>query len=97
MSVKDDFARGGIVEPDDGTSGRGFAAAGFADESVGLAFFDVKTDAVDGFDGEMARDAKMLFEIFDFEQISHGLPPLSSFECVLREPSAGALRVRGGP
>ena len=67
MTIKDDLAVRRIVKADDRSAGRGFARTGLADQTVGLAFIDIKTDAVDGLGGLSAVDAEVLLQPFNME------------------------------
>ena len=63
LSPEIDVARGNVVQLDDGTSGRRFAAAGLADEAEDLAGIDIEADVVHGL-----RGAEILAEMLDAEQ-----------------------------
>jgi hypothetical protein len=72
LSVKKHFSGGFWYKAEYGPSDRGFSAAGFADKSHGLTFFDRKSYSVDCFNvpgnaGEKSvSDRKPGFKIGDF-------------------------------
>ena len=46
LPVKGDLARSGVVQADDAAADGGFARAGLAHQTVGLAGVDLKTDII---------------------------------------------------
>ena len=73
-AVVEDLSGGGLDEAEDRAAGRGFAAAGFADEAERLAAVDVEADVVDGADvvdraGEdAAADGEIDLQVFYGEE-----------------------------
>ena len=65
-AIENHIAGRDVVEPNDGTSRRGFSASGFADESEYFAFADGKTDIVDCFEFGLAG-FEILAEILHFQ------------------------------
>lgn len=61
LPVKGDLARSGVVQADDAAADGGFARAGLAHQTVGLAGVDLKTDIVHRLDREILIDAEYCF------------------------------------
>ena len=73
LSVILDAPGGGLVQPDDGASQGGLAAAGLAHQTQGLALEDLQGDGLHGLHvfslpEQIALDGEVLAEIFDFQK-----------------------------
>ena len=67
-AVKGDFAARRIIQADDAAADGGFARAGLAHQAVGFAGIHLEGYAVDGLDGKLPGNGKMLFEVFHLQQ-----------------------------
>ena len=91
FAVVPDFSRSGLIEMQNRAADCRFAAAGFADETQGLALVDGERDAVDSLEGlgleHPHADIKILLEVLDLDQRlvgavmhrDHRLSPLLRF------------------
>ena len=73
LPVKGDLARSGVVQADDAAADGGFARAGLAHQTVGLAGVDLKTDIVHRLDRKILIDAEILLQSFDLQQRGRAL------------------------
>ena len=72
---KEDLPFGGLLESQYGPAQGGFAAARLAHHPEGLALTDGKGYVVHGVE-HSRRGTEIFFQMVDFQQFSHGLPPL---------------------
>ena len=84
IAVKNNFAVGRVVKTNDTAPDSRLAGAAFADKSISLARINFKGDAVDRLDRKVARDFKMLTEIFHLKQrLNHNAPPFLNVAIVI--------------
>src|SRR5215213_2132537 len=67
LAPEDNLAAGGLVEPDDYPPGRGFAAAGLADQPEGLPLVDAERDPVDRLEA-LPADPEVLLEVLYLQE-----------------------------
>ena len=68
LPVECDSACGGVIQPDDAPADGGFARAGLAHQTIGLAGIDLKADIVHGLDREVFVHLEILLQPLDLQQ-----------------------------
>ena len=68
LPVECDPACGGVIQPDDAPADGGFARAGLAHQTIGLAGIDLKADIVHGLDREVFVHLEILLQPLDLQQ-----------------------------
>ena len=65
LTVKENLARGALVQMDYGAAQSGFSAAGFTDDAERLSLFNLKVDIIHRVE-KAARGFKVFLKVFDF-------------------------------